>query len=160
MLGSTQTLTRQQSENDVQFLMRIALQASLPSVPTDLRSDAETLMNTLASNIPSFSREAYEKQAIEETCPACGLVVRLENGSDGSCPSGHTWGKPFSQLFSSTKGSNRRGLRSLFGDHLHLVDAQRKNMCGLYSQDLPTLVEPQFCFCSKLAPAIRSELAG
>ncbi|KAJ7308537.1 transcription factor IIIC subunit delta N-term-domain-containing protein [Mycena albidolilacea] len=80
-------------ESDLPFLMRIALQASLPSVPTDLRSDAETLMNTLASNTPSFSREAYEKQAMEETCPACGLVVRLENGSDGSCPSGHTWGR-------------------------------------------------------------------
>ncbi|KAJ7249546.1 transcription factor IIIC subunit delta N-term-domain-containing protein [Mycena haematopus] len=79
------------AENDVPFIMRIALQASLPSVTTDLRSDADTLLNRLASN--TFSREAYEKQAMEETCPACGLVVYLESGHEGSCSRGHSWGR-------------------------------------------------------------------
>ncbi|KAF8166560.1 transcription factor IIIC subunit delta N-term-domain-containing protein [Mycena galopus ATCC 62051] len=80
-------------ENDLPFVMRIALQASLPGVPANLRSDAETLLNTLASNTPSFSRAAYEKQAMEETCPACGLVVYLDSGSEGSCARGHSWGR-------------------------------------------------------------------
>ncbi|KAF7371057.1 hypothetical protein MSAN_00740000 [Mycena sanguinolenta] len=79
--------------NDVPFIMRIALQASLPSVAMDLRTDAETLLDALASNIPAFSREAYEKQALREACPACGLAVFLESGYDGSCDGGHSWGK-------------------------------------------------------------------
>ncbi|KAJ6485623.1 transcription factor IIIC subunit delta N-term-domain-containing protein [Mycena sanguinolenta] len=80
-------------ENDVPFIMRIALQASLPSVATELRTDAEKLLDALASNIPSFSREAYEKQALQEACPACGLAVFLESGYEGSCDGGHSWGR-------------------------------------------------------------------
>ncbi|KAJ7881179.1 transcription factor IIIC subunit delta N-term-domain-containing protein [Mycena leptocephala] len=80
-------------EDDIPFLMRIALQASLPTAPPDLRSDAEILINTLSSNIPSFSKENHENQAMEETCPACGLEVYLEGGSEASCSRGHSWGR-------------------------------------------------------------------
>ncbi|KAJ7663818.1 transcription factor IIIC subunit delta N-term-domain-containing protein [Mycena polygramma] len=80
-------------ENDIPFLMRIAVQASLPSAPPDLCSDAKTLMDALASQIPSFSRETAEKQAMEETCPACGLAIYLESGSEGTCSGGHSWSR-------------------------------------------------------------------
>lgn len=80
-------------ENDIPFVMRIALQSSLPCAPPGLRSDAEALFNAVAVHIPSFSREEREKQAMEEICPACGLVVCFDGQSDAECPRGHTWGR-------------------------------------------------------------------
>ncbi|KAJ7777231.1 putative zinc-finger of transcription factor IIIC complex-domain-containing protein [Mycena metata] len=80
-------------EGDLPFLMRIIVQASLPSAPADLRADAETLTNVLAANIPAFSRESFEKQAMQETCPACGLPVYLESGTEGVCSAGHSWSR-------------------------------------------------------------------
>ncbi|KAJ6580956.1 putative zinc-finger of transcription factor IIIC complex-domain-containing protein [Mycena capillaripes] len=80
-------------EDDIPFVMRIVLQASQPTAPPDLRSDAEALIDVLSSNIPSFSKEIYQKHAMEETCPACGLEVHLESGSEGSCSRGHTWSR-------------------------------------------------------------------
>ncbi|KAJ7483210.1 transcription factor IIIC subunit delta N-term-domain-containing protein [Mycena latifolia] len=79
-------------ENDIPFLMRIALQSSHPCAPSELRSDAEILLDAVSSHIPSFSREAREKEAMEEICPACGLVVYFDGDSD-ACPNGHTWGR-------------------------------------------------------------------
>ncbi|KAJ7708915.1 transcription factor IIIC subunit delta N-term-domain-containing protein [Mycena rosella] len=80
-------------ENDIPFLMRIALQSSLPCAPPALRAEAEALLNAVPAHIPSFSREMHEKQAMEETCPACGLIVYFDGESDAVCPNGHSWGR-------------------------------------------------------------------
>ncbi|KAJ7498001.1 putative zinc-finger of transcription factor IIIC complex-domain-containing protein, partial [Mycena galericulata] len=80
-------------EEDIPFLMRIALQSSLSDAPADLRSDAEALLNSLASNIPLFNKETYGKKCMEEDCPACGLAIYLDGDSEASCPQGHIWGR-------------------------------------------------------------------
>ncbi|KAJ7653018.1 hypothetical protein B0H17DRAFT_1101093 [Mycena rosella] len=80
-------------ENDIPFLMRIVLQSSLPCVPPAFRAEAEALLNTVPAHIPSFSREMHEKQAMEETCPACGLIIYFDGESDAVCPNGHSWGR-------------------------------------------------------------------
>ncbi|KAJ7780218.1 transcription factor IIIC subunit delta N-term-domain-containing protein [Mycena maculata] len=78
---------------DIPFLMRIALQSSMPSAPSDLRADAEALLNTLSSHIPSCSTDTYGKESMQENCPACGLVIYLDGDSEATCPKGHTWGR-------------------------------------------------------------------
>ncbi|KAJ6568281.1 transcription factor IIIC subunit delta N-term-domain-containing protein [Mycena vulgaris] len=80
-------------ENDFPFLMRIALQSLLPGAPSELRSEAEALLNALSAHIPSFSKETYEQQAMEEKCPACGLVIHFDGESEAFCPNGHSWGR-------------------------------------------------------------------
>ncbi|KAJ6580999.1 hypothetical protein B0H19DRAFT_1113219, partial [Mycena capillaripes] len=70
--------------------IRIVLQASQPTALPDLRSDAEALIDVLSSNIPPFSKENHQKQAMEEMCPACGLEVHLDSSSEGSCSRSHT----------------------------------------------------------------------
>ncbi|KAK7031634.1 transcription factor IIIC subunit delta N-term-domain-containing protein [Favolaschia claudopus] len=81
------------TENDIPFLMRIALQASQSNVPVELASNARSLIAGLESHIPSFSTENYQKQAMQETCPACGLMIWLDDGSEGTCSRGHSWAR-------------------------------------------------------------------
>ncbi|KAJ7132371.1 transcription factor IIIC subunit delta N-term-domain-containing protein [Mycena epipterygia] len=80
-------------ENDVPFLMRIVLQSILPSATAYLRSEGETLLNTLSSNTPSFSKEKHAQHAMEEKCPACGLSIFLDDENGACCPKGHTWSR-------------------------------------------------------------------
>ncbi|KAJ6568251.1 hypothetical protein DFH09DRAFT_1155051, partial [Mycena vulgaris] len=79
-------------ENDFPFFMRIALQSLLPGAPSELRSEAEVLLNALSDHILSFSKETYEQQAMEEKCPACGLAIHFDGESEAFCPNGHSWG--------------------------------------------------------------------
>ncbi|KAJ7623747.1 transcription factor IIIC subunit delta N-term-domain-containing protein [Roridomyces roridus] len=80
-------------EVDIPFLMRIALQSSMPGVPPELRADTESLLNAISSSIPSFSRETSEKDSLEESCPACGGVITLDSGAESRCAQGHIWGR-------------------------------------------------------------------
>ncbi|KAJ7095472.1 transcription factor IIIC subunit delta N-term-domain-containing protein [Mycena crocata] len=80
-------------EEDIPFLMRIAVQSLLPTSPSDIRSDAERLLSALSARIPSFSKDQWEKQALVESCPACHLSVYLEGGDEAVCARGHSWGR-------------------------------------------------------------------
>ncbi|KAJ7851579.1 hypothetical protein B0H13DRAFT_2085318, partial [Mycena leptocephala] len=81
--------------DDIPFLIRIALQASLPTAPSDLRSDAEILINTLSSNIPSFFMKNKRWRRLY-----------LESGSEASCSRGHSWGE-------TCIGCTRKAIRPL-----------------------------------------------
>ncbi|KAJ6616962.1 transcription factor IIIC subunit delta N-term-domain-containing protein [Mycena sp. CBHHK59/15] len=80
-------------EDDIPFVIRIALQSSLPGAPPEIRSQAESLMDAVCSTQPFISREIAVQQAMEEQCPACGLSVCLGGESEASCANGHTWGR-------------------------------------------------------------------
>ncbi|KAJ7230497.1 transcription factor IIIC subunit delta N-term-domain-containing protein, partial [Mycena pura] len=77
---------------DIPFVARIAMQAAAPGTPPVLRADGAALLEKLSA---AFSLEAgeFERLATKETCPACGLDIYLDGGSEATCPNGHSWGR-------------------------------------------------------------------
>ena len=79
------------AEQDTSFLLRVVLQSLLPGTPEDLSTEAHQLSNTVNALLPPGNGEEASS-GLEETCPACGTEVALDNIASARCANGHVWG--------------------------------------------------------------------
>ncbi|ETW79260.1 hypothetical protein HETIRDRAFT_478665 [Heterobasidion irregulare TC 32-1] len=84
----TTLLTKQ----DTSFLLRVVLQSLLPGTPEDLSTEAHQLSNTVNALLPP-GNDQEGSSGLEETCPACGIEVALDNIASARCANGHMWAR-------------------------------------------------------------------
>ncbi|THH15736.1 hypothetical protein EW146_g4774 [Bondarzewia mesenterica] len=81
------------TQKDMPFLLRVVLQSLLPGTPSDLSAEAQELSNLINTMIPPVPDAQGASFGLEESCPACGVVVALENISSACCSNGHVWAR-------------------------------------------------------------------
>ncbi|TFK52028.1 hypothetical protein OE88DRAFT_1718706 [Heliocybe sulcata] len=73
--------------DDIPFVMRVVLQATLPGSPAELSIEAQELasqMNKVDADNPHLGHS-------EEVCPACQTVIPLQDLTSATCGNGHVW---------------------------------------------------------------------
>ncbi|KAJ7489173.1 putative zinc-finger of transcription factor IIIC complex-domain-containing protein [Mycena latifolia] len=73
---------------DVPFVLRTVVQSLLPGAPPDLSVEGTALSRALHAVVPSTS-DVFT--GLNETCPACGAEVPLQDITAAICPNGHSW---------------------------------------------------------------------
>lgn len=83
-------INRPNAANDAPFVLRVISQSMFPGCPLDLVAEAKKLgdITHAAIGAPKFRLQ----NVINESCPACGVEIFLENGAHAVCGKGHTWG--------------------------------------------------------------------
>ncbi|KAF8141842.1 transcription factor IIIC subunit delta N-term-domain-containing protein [Boletus edulis] len=74
---------------DVPFVLRVVVQSRLAGSPVDLAHEAEAL----SSKVNGAIAIDPSKTGLHELCPACHTEVPLEDITQATCPSGHTWAR-------------------------------------------------------------------
>jgi general transcription factor 3C protein 4 len=73
--------------NDVPFILRTVIQSLLPGSPSDLSVEAKALSQQVQDQIPS----AGTVHDADEHCPACDVIVPLNDITVAVCSNGHQW---------------------------------------------------------------------
>ncbi|KAF8192909.1 hypothetical protein BJ912DRAFT_961343 [Pholiota molesta] len=86
--------------DDIPFVSRIILQSLLHGCPADLTEEGKQLSALIqpfieTSNTAAGSTEEGILTKLNESCPACGVEVPLQDITTAVCSNGHTWGSYF-----------------------------------------------------------------
>ncbi|KAI0917842.1 hypothetical protein AcV5_002680 [Taiwanofungus camphoratus] len=79
--------------DDIPFILRVIVQASLPNSIPGLKEEADKLLNRARSNILQAESAAASDDGVYESCPACHARIQLEDISVAECPNGHVWAR-------------------------------------------------------------------
>ncbi|PPQ85130.1 hypothetical protein CVT25_004230 [Psilocybe cyanescens] len=97
------------------------VQSLLPGCPPELTEEGKQLslliQPLVAASSPSASAAPDGFGAeLNESCPACGVDVPLQDITTAVCANGHTW-----------------GIGTMLGDDVYLIDALGSNMYRVQS---------------------------
>ncbi|KAF7777534.1 hypothetical protein Agabi119p4_3606 [Agaricus bisporus var. burnettii] len=84
-LGAVVTLLQ---PTDIHFVLRTVIQSLLPGSPPNLSEEAEILSKEVRGRIPIQESGSPEN---DEHCPACSVVVPLQDVTRAVCSNGHHW---------------------------------------------------------------------
>jgi hypothetical protein len=101
-------------------------QSSLPGCLPELRTEAKDLFAKVEACVGVDNAVPGD---MDELCPACHVVVPLQNITSAMCTNGHAWGTslpcylslPIDYLSDST----------VLGNILYFIDAQGSDLCRL-----------------------------
>ncbi|KAF5309828.1 hypothetical protein D9619_010322 [Psilocybe cf. subviscida] len=91
-----QSVVKLLTPKEVPFVSRIIVQSLLPGCPEDLREEGNQLSLAIQPFLTSTSTGGADASAgivsqLNETCPACGVEVPLQDITTAVCANGHTW---------------------------------------------------------------------
>lgn len=75
---------------DIPFILRTVIQSLLPGSPSNLSEEAEFLSKEVRGRMPIQESGSHEN---DEHCPACNVVVPLQDVTRAVCSNGHHWSK-------------------------------------------------------------------
>ncbi|KXN82242.1 Putative transcription factor tau subunit sfc9 [Leucoagaricus sp. SymC.cos] len=73
--------------DDIPFLLRLVVQSLLQGTPPDLTAEGQALSYQVRERIGA----TVIMQDAEEHCPACGIIVPLNDITGARCDNGHQW---------------------------------------------------------------------
>ncbi|KAF9449875.1 hypothetical protein P691DRAFT_727240 [Macrolepiota fuliginosa MF-IS2] len=78
--------------DDIPFVLRTVMQSLLPGSPPYLSAEAQALSQRVQARIPiQHSKTGDPTHEAVERCPACGVVVQLQDITVANCANGHRW---------------------------------------------------------------------
>ncbi|CCM02571.1 uncharacterized protein FIBRA_04674 [Fibroporia radiculosa] len=81
------------SPADMPFVLRVAVQASLPGSAVDLTREADELLMKLKDAVLRNDQPPPGVIGLSEPCPACDTQIPFEDVSTAICLNGHVWSR-------------------------------------------------------------------
>lgn len=141
--------------NDIPIVSRMIVQSLLQGCPPELTEEGNQLSLLIqplldaTSSSESATPESLTAK-LNESCPACGVDVPLEDITSAVCANGHRWGMFFFSdkvirlsCFADLLGSFSLLHSPLLGDDLYLIYTMGSNLCGMQSKGFSSAISEQ-----------------